>query len=216
MALSIGLAVVVRPLVQKRFGEEHNAVFDTGFSAVGTMYAIVAGLLVFGVYSTFDDASKASARHAITDYTRSVIEDDWPALADGKGSPKTDQALDRMYKVWAPMGPSGQWSDEYTASVDELNSVLMLRNQRIDDSGSALNPIYWAMLFVGAFLTILHLVLLRMENRAMHLIAVGVTAAMLGMVLFLLIEVNQPFRGEIALSPSNFQAALTTMTTTGG
>ena len=121
-----------------------------------------------------------------------------------------------MYKVWAPMGPSGQWSDEYTASVDELNSVLMLRNQRIDDSGSALNPIYWAMLFVGAFLTILHLVLRRMENRAMHLIAVGVTAAMLGMVLFLLIEVNQPFRGEIALSPSNFQAALTTMTTTGG
>lgn len=216
MALSIGLAVVVRPLVQKRFGEEHKAVFDTGFSAVGTMYAIVAGLLVFGVYSTFDDASKASEQQAIKDYTRLVIEDDWPALADGKGSPKTDQALDRMYKVWAPMGPSGQWSDEYTASVDELNSVLMLRNQRIDDSGSALNPIYWAMLFVGAFLTVLHLVLLRMENRTMHLIAVGVTAAMLGMVLFLLIEVNQPFRGEIALSPSNFQAALTTMTTKGG
>lgn len=239
VALSIGLAVAVRPLVQKRFGEEHNAVFDTGFSAVGTMYAIVAGLLVFGVYSTFDDASKASAdeasnltlmyynaeafpqpergqaQQAITDYTRSVIEDDWPALADGKGSPKTEQALDRMYKLWAPMEPNGRWGDEYTASVDELNSVLMLRNQRIDDSGSALNPIYWAMLFVGAFLTILHLVLLRMENRAMHLIAVGVTAAMLGMVLFLLIEVNQPFRGEIALSPSNFRAALTSMTTMG-
>jgi hypothetical protein len=38
---------------------------------------------------------------------------------------------------------------------------------------------------------------------------------MLGMVLFLLVEVNQPFRGEIHLSPSNFRAALTSMTTTG-
>jgi hypothetical protein len=37
VALSIGLALALRPLVQKRFGEEHNAVFDTGFSAVGTM-----------------------------------------------------------------------------------------------------------------------------------------------------------------------------------
>jgi len=94
--------------------------------------------------------------------------------------------------------------------------VLTLRNQRIDDSGSALNPIYWVLLFVGAFLTILHLVLLHMENRTMHLIAVGVTAAMMGMVLFLLIEVNAPFRGEIAVSPSNFRAALTSITTAGG
>jgi hypothetical protein len=197
VALSLGLALALRPFVQRRFGDEHNAVFDTGFSAVGTMYAIVAGLLVFGVYSTFDDASKASAdeasnlvlmyhqtgafpqpeqdraRQAIVSYARSVIEDDWPALADGNGSPKTDQALDTMFDIWAPMEPSGQWSDQYSASVDQLNTVLTLRNQRIDDSGAALNPIYWIMLFVGAFLTILHLALLRMENRAMHLIAVG-------------------------------------------
>lgn len=237
--LSMGLVLALRPWVQKRFGDEHNAVFDTGFSAVGTMYAIVAGLLVFGVYSTFDDASKASAdeasslilmyhnaaafpqperdqaRQAIVNYTRSVVEDDWPALANGQGSPKTDQAIDRMFVLWAPMDPSSQWSDQYSASVDELDNVLTLRNERIDDSQAALNPIYWVMLFVGAFLTILHLVLLRMENRTMHLLAVGVTAAMLGMVLFLLIEVNQPFRGEIALSPDNFKAALVTMSTIG-
>jgi hypothetical protein len=237
VALSVGLTLAVRPFVQRRFGDEHNAVFDTGFSAVGTMYAIVAGLLVFGVYSTFDDASKASAdeasnlilmfqeagafpqperdqaRQAIASYTRSVVEDDWPALAEGKASPKTDQALERMYDMWAPMEPGPQWSDQYSASVDELNNVLLLRNQRIDDSGAALDPIYWVMLYVGAFLTVLHLALLRMENRTMHLIAVGVTAAMLGMVLFLLIELNEPFRGQISLSPKGFELALATMKT---
>jgi len=239
IALSVGLALALRPFVQKRYGDEHNAVLDTGFSAVGTMYAIVAGLLVFGVYSTFDDASRAAAdeaanlvlmyhqagafpeperdqaQQAIVNYTRSVIEDDWPALADAKGSPKTDQALDRMFAVWAPMTPDPQWSDEYSASVDELSNVLTLRYERIDDSEAALNPIYWVLLFVGAFLTILHLVLLRMENRTMHLVAVGVTAAMLGMVLFLLIEVNQPFRGQIVVYPTRFEAALTTMENIG-
>ena len=49
----------------------------------------------------------------------------------------------------------------------------------------------------------------------MHLIAVGVTAAMLGLVLYLLIEVNLPFRGEISLSPDNFRMALASMTTIG-
>ena len=71
------------------------------------------------------------------------------------------------------------------------------------------------MLFVGAFLTVLHLVLLHMKNRTMHLIAVAVTAAMLGMVLYLLIELNMPFRGQISLSPTRFEAALATMTTMG-
>jgi hypothetical protein len=118
-----------------------------------------------------------------------------------------------MYDMWAPMEPGPQWSDQYSASVDELNNVLLLRNQRIDDSGAALDPIYWVMLYVGAFLTVLHLALLRMENRTMHLIAVGVTAAMLGMVLFLLIELNEPFRGQISLSPKGFESALATMKT---
>ena len=161
----------------------------------------------------FPQPERDQARQAIVSYTRSVIEDEWPALANGNGSPKTDQALNTMFDVWAPMDPSGQWSDEYSASVDQLNTVLTLRNERIDDSGAALNPIYWVMLFVGAFLTILHLALLRMENRTMHLIAVGVTAAMLGLVLYLLIEVNLPFRGDISLSPDNFRTALATMTT---
>ena len=233
--LSVAMMLAMRPYVQKHLGAEHNAVFDTGFSAVGTMYAIVAGLLVFGVYSTFEDAQTASAneatnlvlmyrqagafpepereqaREAILSYTQSVVNDDWPALSDGHGSPKTDEALDRMFAVWAPMEPTAKWSDQYSSSVDELNEVLKLRNERIEDSGNALAPIYWAMLFVGGFLTILHLSLLRLENRTMHAVAVGVTAAMLTLVLFLLVQVNHPFRGEVALSPTSFESALDSM-----
>lgn len=239
VALSLGMTLALRPFVRRRFGEEHNAVFDTGFSAVGTMYAIVAGLLVFGVYSTFEEAQQSSAgeatnltlmhkqsfafpqpyreqaQQAIISYTRSVIDDDWPALAESEGSPKTSAALNHMFAVWEPIEGSGPWIDEYSSSVDELNDVVRLRNERIDDSRQALEPIYWVLLFVGGFLTILHLALLRMANRTMHLLAVGVTSAMLAMVLFLLIQVNQPFRGEIALSPVSFQEALNSMTTIG-
>jgi len=46
----------------------------------------------------------------------------------------------------------------------------------------------------------------------MHLLAVGITSAMLGLVLFLLIEVNQPFRGDIVLSPVHYEEALRSMT----
>ena len=38
-----------------------------------------------------------------------------------------------MYAVLGPMEPDGKWSDQYTASVNELNTVLTLRNERIDE-----------------------------------------------------------------------------------
>ena len=236
IAVSVVLTVALRPFVRRHYADAHNSVLDICFSAVGTMFAIVAGLLVFGVYSTFEDAQQASsneasnlilmhkqanafpqpyrdqAQQAIVSYTRSVIDDDWPALANSEGSVKTGAALDHMYSVWAPMQPDEQWSDQYQASVDQLNEVLRLRDERIDDSRAALAPIYWVLLFVGAFLTVLHLVLLRMENLTMHLIAVGVTAAMLALVLLLLIEVNQPFRGDTSLLPVSYERALRSMT----
>ena len=45
--------------------------------------------------------------------------------------------------------------------------------------------------------------------------AVGLMATMLGLVIFLLLEVNHPFRGEIAVSPDSFRNALTSISEVG-
>lgn len=235
VALAFALVFILHPVVKRRHGEEHNQVFSDGFAAVGTMYAIVAGLLVFGVFTTFEEASahssteatnlvlmyrdsgafpqpvQSQAREAITGYLTSVINDDWPALAEGKGSGKTSQALDHLYKVYGPMNPDGSWSDQYTNSVSQLDEVTKLRDQRIENSAESLPGIYWFLLYAGAFITILYLAMAYVGSRAMHAVAVGLMAAMLGLVIFLLLEVNHPFRGEIALSPDNFENALVTI-----
>ena len=221
--------------VKNHRGEEYNSVVSNGFQAVGTMYAIVAGLLVFGVYTTFEDAyhqsadeastlvlmyrtaqtfpqpQKDQAQQAVVAYINSVINDEWPALADGSGSPKTSKAIDHLFNVYGPMAPDAAWSDQYSSSVDNLGDVVKLRNQRIDHAKASLPPIYWFLLFAGGFVTLLYLALAYVEKKAMHALAVGLMAVMLGLVIFLLLEVNHPFRGEIAVSKDNFQNALTSI-----
>jgi hypothetical protein len=49
----------------------------------------------------------------------------------------------------------------------------------------------------------------------MHALAVGLMATMVGLVIFLLLEVNHPFRGEIAVTKDNFQNALTSISQMG-
>ena len=114
-ALGVALVYGLDVFVKQHRGEEHNQAISDGFQAVATMYAIVAGLLVFGVYTTFESASQDSAteastlvlmyrsaqafpqperdqaQQAVVAYTHSVIDDEWPALADGAGSPKISE-----------------------------------------------------------------------------------------------------------------------------
>ena len=111
-ALGVALVYGLDVFVKQHRGEEHNQAISDGFQAVATMYAIVAGLLVFGVYTTFESSSQDSAteastlvlmyrsaqafpqperdqaQQAVVAYIHSVIDDEWPALADGAGSPE--------------------------------------------------------------------------------------------------------------------------------
>ncbi len=108
------------------------------------------------------------------------------------------------------MEPDDRWSDQYSKSIDHLDTVAKLRYERIDQSRSASLPtIYWFLLFAGGFITILYLSLAEVESKPMHALAVGLTATMIGLVIFLLIEMNYPFQGDVALTPENFRYALT-------
>lgn len=238
-ALGVALVYGLDVFVKQHRGEEHNQAISDGFQAVATMYAIVAGLLVFGVYTTFESSSQDSAteastlvlmyrsaqafpqperdqaQQAVVAYIHSVIDDEWPALADGAGSPRTSEAMDHLFDVYNPMTPNDRWTDQYNRSVNDLGDVVKLRNERIDHARASLPPIYWFLLFAGGFVTLLYVALSYVQRRGMHALAVGLMATMVGLVIFLLLEVNHPFRGEIAVTKENFQNALTSISQVG-
>ena len=57
----------------------------------------------------------------------------------------------------------------------------------------------------------LNLALAYVEKKSMHALAVSITAVMLGLVIFLLLELNHPFRGQISVPKTNFENALTSI-----
>jgi hypothetical protein len=230
--LGVVLVYGLDVFVKRHRGEEYNSVVSDGFQAVGMLYAIVAGLLVYGVYTTYQDAYRQSAdeastlvlmyrtaeafpqpergeaQQAVVAYINSVMNDEWPALAAGAGSAETSKAMNRLFDTYGPMQPSTRWGDQYSDSVSDLGDVVKLRNQRIGHAKDSLPAIYWFLLFAGGFVTILYLSLAYVEKKAMHALAVSLMAVMLGLVIFLLLEVNHPFRGEVAVSKDNFENAL--------
>ena len=49
---------------QRRRGKKDSSVFSDGLQTIGTLYAVVAGFLIFGMYTTFDVSSQQSADEA--------------------------------------------------------------------------------------------------------------------------------------------------------
>jgi hypothetical protein len=239
--LSALVVLGLRPWVRRRFGDHHNAVFSDGFAALRTMYAFIAGLLVFAVFNTFQQASTAcaqeasalevtyrnastfpqpyreEAQEAVRAHTpQSVLDDEWGALANGVGSPATAAALDHLFAVWGPMRPDPSWSDQYSKAFDRLDEIVVLRNDRIEHSRAALPPIYWFVVFGGGILTVLYFALSYLPNRIMHALSVGLMAAMLAVVIFLLLEFNHPCRGNVSVTPDAYHRAVETMDRLGG
>ena len=238
-AFGVGAVFALRPLVKRYYGEQHNFVFSNSFGAASTLFAIVAGLLVFAVVGAFGTASsrcaseaaalrqmyrnvqvfpepqKTQAQDVIMQYTKSVIVDEFPTMADNEASPKTALAMDTMFGVIGTMTPDRSWSDQYSLVSEKMTDVVALRVGRVESSEPVLSPIYLLLLLFGATMTVLCLAMQYMENRTMHAIAVGAVAMALTSVLFLLVQVNNPYNGEISVKPHNFTTALAAMVAVG-
>lgn len=120
-----------------------------------------------------------------------------------------------MFKVFGPMEPAARWADQYSVAYDQLNDVVHLRDTRIESGKAALPPIYWFLLIAGGFLIIVYMAFSYAERQTTHALAVGLLAAMLGISLFMLLQVNMPFRGGASVSSDPFRQALVTMGSIG-
>ncbi len=56
--LGVSLVYGLDVFVKRRRGKKYNSVFSDGLQTVGTLYAVVAGFLIFGMYTTFDVSSQ--------------------------------------------------------------------------------------------------------------------------------------------------------------
>ena len=58
------------------------------------------------------------------------------------------------------------------------------------------------IIFLASFVNIIFSYLIRVENRTMHQIMVGLSGTMLGLVFSLILLLNNPYRSSVRVSPN--------------
>ncbi len=223
--------------VRQRFPEEihnsNNQVAGFIFAAVAVIYGVLLAFIVVVVWQTFDDTRKIvqheanavmdlyhfsweipepygeSLRVALKDYTTGIINDEWTTMENGNASPRVEAALDTIWTIHRNIHLANISIHPQAGSLfEEITKIADLRRLRLDESNTELPVLMWILLWGGGALTLAFTLFFRAPNERAHLVMIAMITGIVAFVLFLIMELDQPFLGEISVSPKPFAQAL--------
>jgi len=198
------------------------------------LYGLLLGLLAVTTYQNFfnikdivdKEASSMAAlyrdfsgypqpirRHLqdqLREHARLTIDDDWPLMKNGTVPPGGTERLNSMAQTLYTFEPSKESEKIIDAEAfHQFNNLLEVRRSRLANVNAGLPPVLWWVVAFGALLNIMLIWMQDME-RHVHLILGGVLASILGAVIFLIAELDNPFRGEVSIGPDSIELAYKT------
>lgn len=227
---AVALVAAVRKLFSKDVLRQAHDITGNLLSVVGTLYAVLLGLIVVDALVRFEHAIDvvqqesnsladifllaerlpAAQRERIQEscrtYARQVVEDEWPAMARGHASPaarKTAFALARSLDGFEPV-TEGQKA-VFPMLLEQIRELWDFRRERVGTAEFGIPAVEWFVLVIGGAVTVIFAGLFRAESVSLQRFITALTALVMGLNLYLVSLFGYPFSGELTVSSRPFQ-----------
>ncbi|HSD47823.1 MAG TPA: hypothetical protein VLB87_14440 [Pyrinomonadaceae bacterium] len=235
-AALVGLVLVRRHVIPRlHYDDGANDAVSGTVQAIGVFYGITVGLIAVGVWNTSSNASELVSKEAasigslysdvngypspireelqtrLREYTVFVIEQAWPAQKRGEGQTITSGiriVRDFQQKLQSFQPANVSQSTLHAETLRAYNTFLEYRRLRVDAVGGGLSNIMWAVIWVGAAISIGIAYFFNIPDIKLHAILVALMGGFLAMVLFMIIINDKPFFGHVSVSPEPYKLIL--------
>lgn len=198
MLFAVLLGFMVADAMQ-RFGEARETVQQEA-SALGNVYRLAEGL---------PDDKKMELRNLCKVYAKTVIEDEWPKLAEKKDSKEAWNVYRKLWSLCVKYEPTTQrQSNSQSALLESMKSIGEGRRMRVEALHAGLPLELWVVLFLGGGATILFTYFFTAENIKIQAVMVAMVSLVISLNLFLLFTYDDPFYGDVKVTPSAFETQL--------
>jgi hypothetical protein len=148
-------------------------------------------------------------RSNIIDYTRSIVEGEWAAMANGLPSAASGPALEKLSQFVVTFQPgSAREEVAYAQVVERLEELNSLRRLRLLASRGQIPTPMWILLVVGAVATVGYTCIFNTQNVWLHAGMTALLAAAVGFTLFIIFALDTPYTGSFKVGPEPFAQAL--------
>jgi hypothetical protein len=227
----VGLWFVRRHVVPRMRLRYDDAYFGAAvLQSTMLLYGLVAALTAVGVWQRYSEAAdvvsseatsiaslwrdvggypqaqRDAMRDILRGYTEQVINEAWPLQRQGKIPSEGVGWMDRLQEQLFAFEPVTESQKIIHAeTLGGFNELVQHRRQRLDAVQSGLPPVLWYVLMPGAMVCIMLSFFFYVEDGPFAAVLVVGLAGSLAMLLFLIIALDRPLRGEGGISAESYQ-----------
>jgi len=235
VGLSCGILLVLRKWVFRVApqGEEWDRVLSYAVGAYGVFYGVTLALIAAAAYGNFtevdgvvlEESSSLAAlyrtaellpdeqqdelRAQIVEYTRAVIDEDWPQQRLLQLPAESDANVTGMQRAIDAVQPTSDVEVIYVQqALEQFRQLVHDRRDRIALTHLALPDVLWIVLTVGAVLNAILIGLIEVRNLRVHLLMAGMLALFVALLLYAIAGFDHAYAGPIAVTPEYFEDLL--------
>ncbi|MBX9692527.1 MAG: DUF4239 domain-containing protein [Cyanobacteria bacterium] len=229
------LAVAGMILVRRKIGIEPLRSFnDVGgniYQVVGTLYAVLLGLIVVDAMSSLTDlrvtveqeANSIVNIHVLSDglpsevrkkvhdqserYVNVVINEEWDAMRRCSFSKEAVIIVHDLWRTLIACEPqTGAQQDVRQMMLSEMSTLSDCRRKRLLASVHGVSPLLWAVLIFGGMCTIVFTYFFAIDSFIGQVLMTVIVSSCLSLNVYLLYLYGYPFSGEHGVAPEGFLA----------
>jgi hypothetical protein len=198
--------------------------------SIMVFYGLALALIAVNVWQTYNDVAKTVSQEAtafaalyrdvsgypqpmrgrlqaeVRGYVDQVIHGAWPLMRKGQVPTAGVEWMNRLQALLFDFEPAGEGQKLLHAeTLAAYNRAMLARRLRVDAVGTGLPGAMWAVILLGAVISVSSSFFFRVEDARLHGALVVLLAVLIGLVIFLTVALDHPFRGDLGLSADPYQ-----------
>ena len=202
----------------------HNDIVSYFLAAVTVFYGITLGLVAVGTWNTYSEVETKVDREAqviaslyrdvnaypepfrttltgdLKDYLHEVIYVSWPQQRKGivpAGSAVYLEKFQNDMLAFEPQTPGRQIL--HAEAYKQFNLLVEARRSRLDSVTASIPSSLWLLVIIGALVSITVTFFFDTPSFPMHLVMTCLMSGLLGLIIFLVGTLDNPFRGKVSV-----------------
>lgn len=156
--------------------------------------------------SAYPDPIRQGLQKELRDYTDYVIHEAWPKQQRGEVPVGGVEQVNRFQKVLAGFEPATEGQKLlHGEALRAYNLMVVARRLRLDAVKTGLPGVMWGVVVIGGFIGLSSAFFFKVEDARLHSILVALLAIFMGLVIFMVLALDRPFRGELGLPADPYQ-----------
>lgn len=227
----IGMVVVRRWVLPRLRIQDSDSDFNGAMlQAVMVFYGLAVALIAVSVWETYGEVSKTVSQEAtnvaalyrdisaypdpvrpelqatLRNYMDYVIDVAWPLQRKGEVPKGGVEIMNRFQATLYSFNPTNDSQKILHAeALHAYNAMLLSRRMRLDSVGTCLPGILWFIIGAGALISLCSSFFFKIHDARLQAIQSGLLAVFIGLVIFMILALDRPFRGDLGIPPDSYQ-----------